>query len=172
MKQRRAQATVRIRDGSRARGPNSRWLPHIVAVLGTACGVIFAPPVDSDHPAAKLSSFFATAAQVSVTLLVAVALYQGSLGDVVAHRARRWVGPLTFVYLGVAVVAGVAGSTTSVGSGAYCWLFGFSVGAGAAGLLTVLLMGAANIGAQLAMAVSARGETLDQPTVGDMKSPH
>ncbi|HXP36631.1 MAG TPA: hypothetical protein VN817_02590 [Solirubrobacteraceae bacterium] len=131
-----------------SKAPDTTLLPHVGAVLLTAIAVILAPTVDHRHSASSLSSFFSTTAQIAVTLLVAIALFQGALDSRVAHRARRWLSRATFVYLGLATAAGVIGSTASVEPWMYRWLFGLAVGLGGAGLLTVLLAGASNIGAQ------------------------
>jgi hypothetical protein len=150
-------------------------LPHILAVVLAALAVIFAPPVDHGHPAGELSSFFSSVAQISVTLLVAVALFQGALTSGAAHNARRWLTKFTFVYLGVATLAGVIGSTASVDASAYRWLFGVSAGFGGAGLLTVLLMGAANIRTQQDEEIGAQATKLAQSGLdseGSTSTPH
>ncbi len=157
-----AEKTTKVRDTSH-RSPDRSALLHLVALGVTVIAVICAPTVDQKHPASNLSSFFSSTAQIAVTLLVAVALFQGALDSRVAYRARRWLRRSTFVYLGTATVASVIGSTAAVEAWLYRWLFGLSVGLGGAGLLTVLLVGGSNIGAQHDEEISAAAAALDQP---------
>ncbi len=153
---------AKLADTSR-RLPDPSALIHLAALAVTVVAVIYAPTVNQRHPAKELSSFFSSTAQIAVTLLVAVALFQGALDSRVAYRARRWLRPSTFVYLGAATVAGVIGSTAAVDPWLYRWLFGLSVGLGGAGLLSVLLVGGSNIGAQHDEEIAAAATALDQP---------
>lgn len=132
------------RSGKR-RSP--RWVVHVVAVASAAVAFLADPRQDGARIDA-LDGFFPTAASVAISLLVAIALFQGALGDAVAHRARRWAGTTTFVYLGAATVAPLVGTIGGLSGFAARCMFAATAGAGAASLVTVLLMGAANISAQ------------------------
>ncbi|HEX8208413.1 MAG TPA: hypothetical protein VF587_20290 [Solirubrobacteraceae bacterium] len=150
----------RIDDESDGLKPTRLWLVHAVAVV-VAVVAFAADPREKGSRAAALDDFFPTAASIALTLLVAIALLQGVLGDVVAHSVRRWVDRSVFVHLGVAAVAAAVGTIGGMDEAAYRWLFALAAGPGAAALATVLLMGQANIGAQKerAAAAAARGQS-------------
>jgi hypothetical protein len=147
-------------DTSGRERPRWAWLVHAVAIVGTLAALLVAPAVDGTHPATTLSQFFATTAQVSATLVVAIALLQSPLGDPAAQRMHGWLSRWVFVYLGIATAAGTAGSITSLGSGAYPWFFALSSGPAVAGLVTVLGMGAANVAVQRERAAAERAKQL------------
>jgi hypothetical protein len=153
--------------------PRPSWLIHLVAIVATGTAFAVAPAVAGTHPATALAQFFSSSAQISATLLVAVALFQGALGDLVAHRVRAWISPPAFVYVGTATAAGVAGSIATLGDDAYHWLFALTVGPGAAGLLTVLAMGWENLEAQRQRSIIAAATNAGQssPCAGAGKSP-
>ncbi|HEY4452651.1 MAG TPA: hypothetical protein VGN13_13785 [Solirubrobacteraceae bacterium] len=152
---------VPLTDLSPTRRPARAYIPDCVAVACTVLGIVFAPKVDTGHPASSLSPFFATVATVSVTLVVAIALFQAPLASSAAHRARGWLSGWTFLYLGLATIVATLAATGTLDSGAYRWLFGFSVGPGVAGLVTVLLMGRDSIAAQSELAIEVRARLLD-----------
>jgi hypothetical protein len=142
--------------------PDASWLIHVAAVAITGLAYALAPAVDKAHPAKDLSAFFSSLAQISATLVVAVALFEGPLRDPVAHRVRRRISRGSFVYLGLAVVCGLAGTLDFLGDGVYRYLLALGAGTGAAGLLMVLLVGATNIAGQRAGAASAQGQKLGE----------
>ena len=137
------------------------WQVELTAICATVGAFVAAPRTDRSDSIDALSPFFSSIAQCCVTLLVAVALFHGGFGGTVDFRVRRWISPASFVYLGLGTVVGIAGSIGSLDAGAYRLLFASSVGAGAGGLLTVLLMGAENINQQRRRAAAARAMELD-----------
>lgn len=154
-------STARVPEEPKpTRSLDKTWLVHLAAVLISAVAVALAPDVTKAHPASDLSAFFSSLAQISATLVVAIALFQGPLSDPVAHRVRRLISRAAFLYLGVAVICGVAGSIGSLGAEIYPYLFGVGAGTGTAGLLTVLQVGAANIAEQRASAAAEQGGKL------------
>jgi hypothetical protein len=146
-------------DGGRRLG--RRTAIQAVALVAAIVAWRLAPPVDRDHPANDLATFFTTVAAVNVTLLVSAALYQGALGEVIAFRTRRWIGPESFADFGLSLVAGVLGTVPSWSAGVYPYLFGVAAGAGLGGLLTILAMGATNIREQRQAAPGGIAEDLD-----------
>jgi hypothetical protein len=86
---------------------------------------------------------------------------QFPLASSAAYRARRWLCGRTFLYLGLATIAAALAATAALDAWAYRWLFGLSVGPGAAGLVTVLLMGNDSIAAQSELAIEVRARLLD-----------
>lgn len=128
------------------------WKPTLadlvaVAVAGLSYG--FAPAADTaGRLAQQLGPYFGSAAQIGATLLVAIALFDRPLGDEGSARAHRHLSARTFVYLGLAIAAALTGTIAAVPDDAARILFAVTSGPGAAGLVTVLLIGRANIGAQ------------------------
>lgn len=113
------------------------------------------------------SPYFTSVAQVSVTLLVAIALFGGAIEGVVEYNVRKWANARTFGYVGVAVATGLLGSLGST-SGTVQRAFLALSACGCAGALgTVLLMGHSNIAQRRQDGVLARAAVLDQrsPTV-------
>jgi hypothetical protein len=150
-----------VADLSSNRRPASAYIPDIVAVGCAVAGIVFAPKVDANHSAKSLSAFFAAVATISVTLVVAIALFQAPLASSAAYRARRWLCGRTFLYLGLATIASALAATAALDAWMYRWLFGLSVGLGVAGLVTVLLMGKDSIAAQSELAIEVRARLLD-----------
>jgi hypothetical protein len=111
--------------------------------------------------ASSLTTFFSTIAQVSVTLLVAVALFAGAVGDPGEYRQRRWLSPYTFVYLGLSTAAGIIGATGAVRGVACRTAFAASIAGSLAGLLTVLAMGWENWSYRNSEGAAARAAVLD-----------
>lgn len=142
-----------------ARGPT--WFLDVLVIVMTTIAVVEAPAVCSAKAAEAMAPFFATVAQVSVTLLVAVALFSGALGSIVEYRVRRWLSVRTFVFLGAATVGGVAGCISSLDSSVYPVLFALCVGPGTGGLLTVLIMGWENMRQRRERGALARAAVLD-----------
>ena len=135
----------------------SRAFPlHLLAGVVTAGAIAAAPRGKSQD----LAGYYSSVAQVGVTLLVAVALFSGALGDVVDARVRRWMGPMTFVYLGAAVAGGLVGATGPRAPFGRL-MFGVTAGATSGGLLTVLLMGWENLRQRRALAPQRRAQLLD-----------
>jgi hypothetical protein len=139
-----------------------RSLLHVVAVGGAIVAFALAPRVDASHPASSWSSFYSSGATLCAALLIAMALFSAPLGDVSSQRVRRWITPMTFVYLAIATAAFLFGSTSALGNPAYRYLFALGLGPGAEGLLTVVLMGWENIEAQRKAAGPARAAALDR----------
>jgi hypothetical protein len=131
-----------------------------VAIVGTAAAWHWAPTGTSGREAAT-APYFPAEATVAAALLVAVALFQGALGVVVAFRVLKWAAPSTFVFLGVATAAGLLGSLTALDNGAYRWLFALSAGPLLAGLASVVAMGWVNVSQQSARAAATRAAELD-----------
>lgn len=137
------------------------WPIDLIVILSTASAYAAAPRIHAGHDPGGLSAFFASVAQASVTLLVAVALFSGALGGAIEHRTLRWVSGRTFLYLGAATVASSLGLVGSLDTGAYRYLFAASAGAGIGSLTTVLLMGWENIRHRRARGAAARAAALD-----------
>lgn len=153
---------TKVIDERRPRLRLWRTWPVDASVLSTtAIAYAIAPQPEDSQAAAALASFFSSIAQSSMTLLVAVALFQGALGSPVEHRVRRWISSMSFVYLGLAGVAALAGTIGTLPAVAYPFLFALSVGPGVGGLLTVLLMGRENVTQQRKRAAAARAIELD-----------
>jgi hypothetical protein len=150
--------TRRVGEETRRIQPHRTWLLHLLTVVVALIAYKRAPDAKN-----AMDEFFPAAAQISATLLVAVALFGGALSDPAAIRVRRWIGPFTFMYLGVATAGAALGSVGTVTYGLARWLFALTCGAGAAGLLTVLLIGNANVGFQKARSAAATADKLDPP---------
>jgi|SRR5271156_997890 len=115
----------------------------IAPSLGIASYFI-SPTVDDTHPAADLSSFFATCASVLATFFIALALL--SLISPLANlRLRQIVGQVTFVYLALGAIAAVAGTVGSWPDCLYRYLFAIAVGTGLGTILAVTRVGIENI---------------------------
>lgn len=109
--------------------------PLIVAAIAGILAFIFAPSIEDPDTAAQFSPFFSTAAQVIVTLLVALVLERRSLRAVNAQRKiLRW----SFSYIAIGVVAAVTALNTRLGPTAYRFLFALTVAAGIGALLSTL----------------------------------
>jgi hypothetical protein len=136
------------------------WPVDLCASVATAVAILAAP--DGDRIAQlDPSQYFATLAQVGATLLVAVALFAGALDDSVDYHVRRWLSSRSFVYLGAATTIGLAGAFDARAVAGHRWLFALSVGAALGGILTVLLMGRANIAQRHTRGPKARAHVLD-----------
>jgi len=121
----------------------------ILAVVATVGAWLAAPR--GHQLGSHLGQFFGASAQVLAALLVALALFQSS--SVLAGRsARRFLSPAAFPMLGAGLVASLLGLLTSLGEDIYRVLFALTVGTGLAGLVSVLLVGTANV----------RGQALDE----------
>ncbi|MEO6857928.1 MAG: hypothetical protein ABI323_04990 [Solirubrobacteraceae bacterium] len=132
---------------------------YAVAVVGTATAWHWAPGGTSRQTA--MAAYFPAEAAVAAALLVAVALFQGALGVVVAFRVLKWAAPSTFVLLGVATAAGLLGSLTTLANCVYRWLFALSAGPLLAGLASVVAMGWVNVSQQSTRAAATRAAELD-----------
>ena len=131
-----------------------------VAIVGTAAAWHWAPTGTSGRQSA-MAPYFPAEATVAAGLLVAMALFQGALGVVVAFKVLKWGAPSTFVFLGVATAAGLLGSLTTLDNGAYRWLFALSAGPLLAGLASVVAMGWVNVSEQSTRAPATRAAELD-----------
>jgi hypothetical protein len=131
-----------------------------VAIVGFLAAWHWAPTSTSGREAA-MAPYFPAEAAVAAALLVAVALFQGALGVVVAFRVLKWAAPSTFVLLGVATAVGLVGSLTALENGAYRWLFALSAGPLVAGLVSVVAMGWVNVSQQTTRAAAAQAAELD-----------
>lgn len=140
----------------------TRWLSWPVdaaVVLTIGLAYTFAP--DAVGATTGWSQYFATVAQVSVTLLVAVALFGGMLDGVVEHHVLRWASGRSFLYLGAATSSGLLGSIGSMSEDFQRCLLGLSAGAFVGSLVTVLLMGHSNIAQRRRLGAAARASKLD-----------
>jgi hypothetical protein len=135
--------TERIPDESDQRPAPTRYA-HAIAVVVAPLAFLLDPD-DAGSRGDALSGFFPAALGGVLSLLIAIALFQGPLGDAVAHRVRRWVDRWTFAYLGAATVTAVAGTIGGLDDDVYRWLFAVTAGGGAASLFTVLAMGDSSI---------------------------
>jgi hypothetical protein len=141
-----------------AQDPRGRgWIVIVTGLAATALAAVAAP---SATDPASLAQYFASVAQISATLLVAIALFQGALGDPLAVSVRRWIGPMAFIFLGIATIAATAGTVAALPAWSYRWLFAFSAGPGLAGLMTVLAMGWTNISVQRQRSAARRAAEL------------
>jgi hypothetical protein len=122
------------------------WLPHLAAGIALVVGLKSAPKITADTTQ-RLSTFFATGAGILATLLVAAALFQG-LPTSVGYHVRRFLGPMTFTYLGVGIAAAAAALTDALPVSGYRYVFALTLCAGAGALVAVLLAGAKNIAEQ------------------------
>ncbi len=130
-----------------------------VAIGGTVAAWHWAPGHTSRQTA--MATYFPAEAAVAAALLVAVALFQGALGVVVAFKVLKWTARSTFVLLGVATATGLLGSLTTLANGAYRWLFALSAGPLLAGLASVVAMGWVNVREQSAGAAAKVAAELD-----------
>lgn len=131
-----------------------------VAIVGTAAAWHWAPTSTEGREVA-MAPYFPAEATVAGALLVAVALFQGALGVVVAFRVLKWAAPSTFVFIAVATAAGLLGSLASLENDAYRWLFALSAGPLLAGLVSVVAMGWVNVRQQSGRAAAIRAAELD-----------
>lgn len=130
------------------RSPVTAWLVLLAVVIVAGARVV-AP--SGDGLGRELEAFFGASAQVLATLLVALALFQGA--TVLAGRhARKFLSLAVFPLIGLGLAASLAGLLDGLSADAYRWLFAITVGTGGAALVSVLMVGGANI----------RGQNLDE----------
>jgi hypothetical protein len=132
----------------------------LTSLGGAVAGFALAPDLGRDLSPADLTGFFGTAAQVLVTLVVALALFQSGPSPAAGHGARRFLSMWVFPVLGIGVIASAAGLSESLPLWLYPWLFAVVVGAGLSSLGSTLLVGAGNLRAQREQALQERAESL------------
>jgi hypothetical protein len=137
-------------------------VPHVAAAVVFVCGLLIAPSTTADDRQ-RLSPFFSTTASILATLLVAAALFQGLPSSPISYEVRRFLGVMSFVYLGSGLVASVSALTDVLPIGLYAWAFAVTLGAGAGALLALLFAGARNIREQRAIGLGQRAEQLTSP---------
>jgi hypothetical protein len=116
-------------------------VPFAVAVAGYVAGLSLSPEIDNDVEHARWTGFFGTAAQVTATLLVVLAV-EGRLASRTEMFARLGGAVLTVGYVAVGIVAAVAGLSPSLSGAQYRHLFAITVAGGAGALFSVVLIGA------------------------------
>lgn len=111
-------------------------LPLGVSFLVAVLAFAFAPEIKGNE-AGRYSSLFSTAAQLIVTLLVALAVELRTLREL---NTQRLIIGGTLSYVGIGAGAAVIALNPGLGSGTYEWLFALTLGAGTGALLSVLLI--------------------------------
>lgn len=111
-------------------------LPGAVFIASLILAYGFAPSFTHEN-ASDFTSLFSTAAQLIVTLLVALALELRSIRNV---NARWLIASGTLTYVAVGAVAGVIALNPHLGPCGYRVLFSLTMAAGLAALLSVLLI--------------------------------
>jgi hypothetical protein len=141
-------------------------VPFVVAVAGYFAGLGSAPEIGSDIEHARWTGFFATAAQVTATLLVVLAV-EGRLAARTEMFARVGGAVLTVAYVAFGIMAAAAGLSPSLSSWQYRQAFAITLAGGAGALFSVVLIGAralrseyADRDAEINERVSARVEAL------------
>ncbi len=138
--------------------PYVLWVPIVVAVAGFLLGLHWAPDIPKTGPPSWLGAFFGTAAQVIVTLLIALAL-QARYGI-----TRLLPAVLIPLYVAIGVVSAVAGTSHSLPLGAYKWLFALTMAGGLGALASAVILAVRIISSEITTAVAVRRE---QITSGD-----
>jgi hypothetical protein len=136
--------------------PYVLWIPVVVAVVGFALGLLWAPHIPKAGPPDWLGALFGTAAQVIVTLLVALAL-QARYG--ITSRLPALLIPL---YVTVGVLAAVAGTSHSLPSAAYKWLFALTLAGGSGALASAAVLAVRTIRAEVTLAVAERRKDITE----------
>ena len=77
------------------------------------------------------------------------------------YKVRQWIGPAVFIYLGLATTAGVVGSIDESGQPGIPGAVRRQRSTGLGGLLTVLMMGLANMREQRIRGPAERAKVLD-----------
>lgn len=111
-------------------------LPLGVSFLVAVLAFNFAPTIEAGT-AGEFSSLFSTAAQVIVTLLVALAIELRSLREL---NAQRMIISGTLSYIAIGAGAAMLALNPNLGSDVYRWLFALTLGAGVGALLSVILI--------------------------------
>jgi uncharacterized membrane protein len=111
-------------------------LPLALFVVALVLGRILAPDFAAE-PVTKYSSFFSTAAQVTVAVLIALALdlRQMPFDDM---NTRRLITGFTFTYVAVGAAAACFALLPDLSPAAYAWLFALTIAAGSAALVSVV----------------------------------
>jgi hypothetical protein len=119
------------------------WFPHLIAwISGVVVAVLLAPTVDKAHPPTELATIFGPIVGVAAVLFVTTIFVQRNPGN---DRALRLLGIPTFLYLGLAVVAALAGLLPSLPYESYRCLLGCAIGGTLGGAATLLLVGVVNL---------------------------
>jgi hypothetical protein len=145
-------------------------IPHLAALLMLAVAIAFSPTTkanDTQH----LSAFYATVAAILATLLVAAALFQGLPASSVSYETRRFLGKVTFAYLGIGIAASVTALSDTLPLAGYRYVFVLTLTGGGGALVAVLLLGARSIAMQGLTGVSDRVNELTKPAGSVSVSP-
>jgi hypothetical protein len=110
-------------------------LPLGGSIVVGVIAFVFAPKIGDPDTAAQFSPLFSTAAQLIVTLLVALVLERRYLAEI---NAQRLVVGGSLFYIALGAAAAVIALNTRLGACAYHWLFALTLGAGAGALLSTL----------------------------------
>jgi hypothetical protein len=137
-------------------------VPLIVAIVAYIFGVTVSPDIDTDVQHARWTGFFGTAAQVTATLLVVLAV-EGKLAAGTALMPKRGGALLTVLYIAVGLIAAVGALSPSLSDDAYCQLFAFTVAGGVGALFSVVLIAARS----LSLAYTARDDAFREQ-VGEL----
>jgi hypothetical protein len=110
-------------------------LPLVGSLLVTGVAFAFAPRIEDPDTAAQFSPLFSTAAQLIVTLLVALVLERRVLGEI---NAQRLVVTGSILYIALGAAAAIAALNTRLDACAYRLLFALTLGAGTGALVSIL----------------------------------
>jgi hypothetical protein len=130
--------------------PYVLWIPIVVAAVGFALGLTWAPHIPATGPPTWLGGFFTTAAQIIVVLLVALTL-QARYGIM-----SRFPALLVPLYVTVGVVSAMAGTSPSLPRGAYHWLFALTLAGGSGALASAVILAFRTIRTEISTAVTER----------------
>jgi hypothetical protein len=132
---------------------------HSIAPIVGIASYFLAPEVDGKHPAAELSTFFATSATVLGAFFIALAVLS-LLSPLANLRIREIVGHITLVYLAIGTIVATAGSASSWPDLLYRYLFAMTVGTGIATVVAITRLGIANMDTQRDQLHSALAQLL------------
>jgi hypothetical protein len=112
-------------------------LPLAVFVFVFVLARSLAPEVSAAEWVDDYSTLFSTAAQLTVTLLVALALELRAV-SFQKPNVRRLIIGVTLVYVALGAAAAVVALNPGLSTTLYKWLFSLTLAAGGAALLSVL----------------------------------
>jgi len=112
-------------------------LPLAVFVLALILARFLAPEISATGSGNDYSTLFSTAAQLIVTLLVALALELRAV-PFEDPNVRRLIVGVTLLYVALGAAAAVVALSPGLSVTLYKWLFSLTLAAGGAALLSVL----------------------------------
>jgi hypothetical protein len=128
------------------------WSAVVRRSIAPATGLVcyfFAPQVNSKNPSTDLSAFFSTSATLLATFFIALALL--SIVSPLANlRIQKIMGEVTFVYLGLGIIAAVSATVVTWHNWVYPYFFAITTGAGIGAMLAITRVGIANLQTQKA----------------------